>query len=196
METVRLLAISGSARSGSLNLRLVGAAASVATSLGAEVTPVDLRALSLPLYDGDVEAAGMPAGALELRRLFATHDAVILSAPEYNGFVTPLLVNALDWTSRVKADGELPAGLAALGSTVAGLVSAAPGALGGVRGVIALRSFLATGLGMHVVPATLSVGKANEAFAADGRLGDERQQQSLERVVRTTLETAAALRRD
>lgn len=195
MDSLRLLAISGSARNGSLNRRLAAAAAEAARVQGADATLVDLRSLALPLYDGDIEVDGLPTGALELRRLFAMHDAVIFSSPEYNGFVTPLLVNAIDWTSRVKAEGDLPAGLAAMGACVAGLLSASPGALGGVRSVIALRSFLGSGVGMHVVPATLSVGKAHEAFAPDGRLADERQQQSLERVVRTTLDTAAALRR-
>jgi hypothetical protein len=39
----------------------------------------------------------------------------------------------------------------------------------------------------------LSVPRANEAFDDAGRLVDARQQQALERVVRTTLRTAAAL---
>ena len=117
----------GSARVGSLNRKLAACAAAVARSRSAHVTEVDLRALELPLYDGDIEAVGQPAGALELRRLFASHDAVLLAAPEYNSFVTPLLVNAFDWASRPKAGDGLPDGLAAMRGTVAGLMSASPG---------------------------------------------------------------------
>lgn len=191
---VRLLVTSGSARRGSYNTALAGVAAGLARAAGAEVTLLDLRTLALPVYDGDVEAAGMPAGALELQRLFSTHDAFIVAAPEYNSFVTPLLVNALDWASRTKADGDRPAGLAAMGGTVAGMLSASPGAFGGARALLFLRSFLSTSLGMLVVPETASVGQAHQAFDAQGALKEERQQQAVERVVKAVLRTAAALR--
>jgi NAD(P)H-dependent FMN reductase len=192
---VRAIVVSGSYRTGSYNLRLARLAAATARAQGAEVTEVDLRALALPIYDGDLEASqGQPAGALELRRLFATHDALLIAAPEYNGFVTPLLVNALDWASRPKAADGLPDGLAAMNGKVVGMMSASPGQFGGVRGLIALRSLASLTLAMHVVPPTLSVARAQEAFADDGQLRDGRHQQALEKVVATTLRTAAGLR--
>jgi NAD(P)H-dependent FMN reductase len=191
---VRLLVTSGSARRGSYNATLAGVAAGLARAAGADVTLLDLRSLALPVYDGDVEAAGMPAGALELQRLFATHDAFIVAAPEYNAFVTPLLVNALDWASRTKAVGNLPAGLAAMGGTVAGMLSASPGAFGGARALLFLRSFLSTSLGMLVVPETAAVGQAHQAFDEHGALKEERQQQAVARVVAAVLRTAGALR--
>ena len=191
---MRLLVTAGSTRRSSYNAALARVAAALARSEGAEVTELDLRALALPVYDGDVEAAGMPAGALELRRLFASHDAFVVAAPEYNAFVTPLLVNALDWASRPAAEGALPSGLAAMNGTVAGMISASPGALGGMRSLLFLRSFLSTALGMLVVPETASVGQAHQAFDAAGALKDERTQQSVRRVVRSVLRTAGALR--
>lgn len=191
---LRVLVVSGSARRGSWNAKLAALAARSALDQGALVTPVDLRALALPIYDGDIEAAdGPPAGAFELRRLFASHDALLLASPEYNGFVPPLLVNALDWTSRVKASDGLPAGLAAMNRIVAGLLSASPGNLGGARALIALRSFLSSDIGMLVVAPTHSVAKAAEAFDADGRLIEERHQRGLLRVVTAVLRTALAL---
>jgi chromate reductase, NAD(P)H dehydrogenase (quinone) len=189
---VRLLVTAGSARRGSYNAALARVAATLARSEGAEVTELDLRALALPVYDADIEAAGMPVGALELRRLFAGHDAFIVAAPEYNAFVTPLLVNALDWASRPVADGALPSGLAAMNATVAGMLSASPGALGGMRSVLFLRSFLSTALGMLVVPETASVSQSHQAFDAAGALKDERSQQAVLRVVRSVLRTAGA----
>src|SRR5262245_11084668 len=108
---VRVLVSAGSSRRGSYNQALAKAAAAVARSDGAAVTEVDLRALALPLYDAEIEAAALPAGAVELRRLFAEHDAFLIAAPEYNSFVTPLIVNSLDWVSRVPAAGDLPSGL-------------------------------------------------------------------------------------
>ena len=191
---VRLLVTAGSARRGSYNAALAGVAAGVARAAGAEVTLLDLRTLALPVYDGDIEAAGMPAGAIELQRLFAAHDAFIVAAPEYNAFVTPLLVNALDWASRTQAEGSLPAGLAAMNGSVAGMLSASPGAFGGARALLFLRSFLSTSLGMLVVPETAAVGQAHQAFDAQGALKEERHQQAVERVVTSVLRTAAALR--
>lgn len=194
MTAVRVMVLSGSARSGSLNLKLATQAAAVARASGAEVTDVDLRALALPVYDADLQAAGMPEGARELRRLFANHDALIIAAPEYNAFPTPLLVNALDWASRPVAEAGLPSGLAAMNGTVVGLLSASPGAVGGMRGLIPLRSFLSMSLAMLVVPPTHSLSRAHEAFDADGRLVDAAQQAALAKVVGAVLDTAAALK--
>jgi NAD(P)H-dependent FMN reductase len=189
--TARLLITAGSSRAGSLNARLAAVAAHVARGAGAEVTELDLASLSLPLYSGDIEAAGLPEGALQLRRLFAAHDAFIVAAPEYNAFITPLLLNTLDWASRAPASGNLPAGVAAMHGTVTGMLSASPGALGGMRGLLFLRSFLSTALGMLVVPETASVGTAHQAFDEHGALKDAKQQQAVERVVHAVLKQAA-----
>ena len=194
MSPVRVLVVSGSARPGSFNRRLADVAAGLAAAGGAEVTQTDLRALALPLYDAEIEAAGVPAGALELRRLFATHDAVIIASPEYNGFPTPLLINALDWTSRVPALGDLPSGLVAMGGTVAGVVSASPGALGGLRSLLFVRQFLQLALGLLVVPEQFALGQANKAFDDSGQLIDTQQLQSVQRVVSSVLRTASALK--
>ena len=194
MSPVRVLVVSGSARPGSFNRRLADVAAGLAVAGGAEVTQTDLRALALPLYDAEIEAAGVPAGALELRRLFATHDAAIIASPEYNGFPTPLLINALDWTSRVPALGDLPSGLVAMGGTVAGVVSASPGALGGLRSLLFVRQFLQLALGLLVVPEQFALGQANKAFDDSGQLIDTKQLQSVQRVVSSVLRTAGALK--
>ena len=194
MSPVRVLVVSGSARPGSFNRRLADVAAGLAAAGGAEVTQTDLRALALPLYDAEIEAAGVPAGALELRRLFATHDAIVIASPEYNGFPTPLQINALDWTSRVPALGDLPSGLVAMGGTVAGVVSASPGALGGLRSLLFVRQFLQLALGLLVVPEQFALGQANKAFDDSGQLIDTKQLQSVQRVVSSVLRTAGALK--
>ena len=191
---IKLLVMSGSSRSGSFNLKLATLAAGVAREAGAEVTHADLRELGLPLYDADIEAAGLPAGALELRQLFATHDAVLVVSPEYNGFPTPLLINALDWVSRVPAGDALPSGLAAMSRKVAGLLSASPGALGGLRSLMFMRQFLQVALNMLIVPEQFALGQAMKAFDAQGGLIDAKQQASVQRVVDALLSTARALK--
>lgn len=190
----RVLVISGSERRGSFNRKLANIAAALSREQGAEVTDLDLRSLALPLYDGDIEAAGMPSGALQLRDLFAVHDAVLIAAPEYNAFVTPLLINAFAWSSRVKEGDGKASGLEATAGTVAGLISASPGYYGGARALMALRTFLSMNLGMLVVPATHSIPQAGAAFDADGALVDAKQRAGVERVVKMVLKTADALR--
>jgi chromate reductase, NAD(P)H dehydrogenase (quinone) len=194
MTALRVLVVPGSSRAGSFNRRLADVAAGMLRAAGAEVTVLDLRALALPVYDAEIEAAGLPGGALELRRQLATHDAVLVASPEYNGFPTPLLVNAFDWVSRVPAAGELPAGLVATAGKVTGVLSASPGALGGVRSLLFVRQFLSLAIGMLVLPEQFALGNAAKAFDEHGRLVDEKQQAAVQRVVDAVLRTARALK--
>ena len=194
MSEVRILVFAGSARAGSYNGKLAAMAAGAARELGAEVTPLDLRSLALPLYDAEIEAAGMPAGALELRRLLAQHDALLVASPEYNGFPTPLLINSLDWASRPAAADGLPSGLGAMSGKAAGVMSASPGLLGGTRSLMFTRQFLHNTLGMLVVPEQFALAQANQAFDAHGALLDAKHLQAVLRVVASVERVAGALR--
>lgn len=194
MNPLNVLVMPGSARQASLNRRLASAAASRLAAAGAGVTTVDWAALDIPLYHGDVEAAGMPVGAVALWRQIAAHDAVLVVTPEYNAFPPPLLVNAFDWVSRVPAADGLPAGLGVTAGKVTALLSASPGALGGLRSLMFLRQFLQLSIGMLVVPEQFALGQANQAFAGDGSLADARQASGLQRVLDALLRTAGAMR--
>lgn len=194
MSVPRVLVISGSARHGSLNQRLAAVAARELEQGGAVVTPVDLRALALPVYDADIEALGMPEGARTLRRLFAENDALLLVSPEYNGFPTPLLINALDWASRPVAEDDLPSGPAAMSGTVAGLLSASPGAFGGLRSLLFTRQFLQMNLGMLIVPEQFGLGLAEKAFDLAGALVDAKAHDAVLKVVQSVLRTTVAMK--
>lgn len=192
---VRLLAISGSAREGSLNQRLLNLAVRKAESLGAKVTLVDLRALSLPVYDADLENAhGAPAGALALRELFASHDGVLLASPEYNALPTPLLINAFDWLSTLGASGTLPSGAAATAGKPVGLMAASSGVMGGLRAMPIVRTFLSTNFAMVVVPEQLGVGQAETAFTDTGDLVKPELAAVLGRLVASVVRQAGWLR--
>jgi chromate reductase len=193
-DPVRLLVTAGSSRAGSYNGRLADIAAGLAREAGAQVTRLDLHALDLPVFHAAIEAAGLPAGAFALRDAFAAHDAVFIASPEYNGFPTPLLINSFAWASRVPgADGQL-AGLAAMAGKPAGLVSASPGLLGGLRSLNSFRAFLQMAPAMVVVPEQFALSQAGKAFDDAGALLDEKHRQAVQRVVRATLRMAAALR--
>ena len=194
MSAPGVLVIAGSARHGSLNQQLAAVVARELERAGAAVTPVDLRALALPVYDADIEARGMPEGARTLRRLFTEHEALLLVSPEYNGFPTPLLINALDWASRPVAEDGMPSGPAAMSGTVAGLLSASPGAFGGMRSLMFVRQFLQMNLGMLIVPEQFGLGLADKAFDAAGALVDAKAHAAVVKVVQSVLRTASAMK--
>ena len=162
---MKLLLIAGSARNGAWSVKLRDAARAIAEAAGTQTSVLDLRELSLPLYDGDIEASqGVPVGAAALRDAIAAHDALLIVTPEYNGFPTPLVINAFDWLSRLKD------GLAATTDKPVALLASSPGALGGLRAMNTLRLYLQMAFQMIVVPQQQAVSRAHEAFAADGPL--------------------------
>lgn len=180
--TPRILAFAGSTRKASFNKSLLSIAARAAQAAGAEVTRIDLRDFPLPLFDQDLEAEqGMPESGKRLKQLFIDHDGLLIASPEYNSSITAVLKNALDWVSR-PAPNEPP--LVAFRGKVAALLSASPGALGGLRGLVHLRSILEN-IGVIVLPDQLAVPKANEAFLPDGTLKDPKQQAGVEGLGRT-----------
>lgn len=187
---VRLLAFAGSGRKDSLNRRLLAAAVASARSQGAEVTVFDLRADTLPLYDGDLEDSGMPPKVIELKRLFAAHDGLLIASPEYNMFFTPLMKNTIDWLSR-PAPSDVPDAFA--GKTGV-LVATSPGGFGGLRALPFLRLLLSK-MGVLLVPGELAIGSGHTAIG-DGRLNDPKQQQMLDglvgELIRLTMSKKAA----
>jgi NAD(P)H-dependent FMN reductase len=179
MSAPKILAFAGSTRQGSYNKKLVKIAAESARAAGAEVTLVDLRDFPMPLYDGDLEEKeGIPAKALELKRLMREHQGFLLSCPEYNSSISGVLKNAIDWASR-QAEGEKP--LACFSGKVAALLSASPGRLGGLRGLVTVRSILGN-IGVVVLPDQLAVSQADEAFDEAGNLKDARQQAGVAKI--------------
>lgn len=188
MAAVRVLVIPGSVRKGGLNLALARHSLQRFAALGAEATLLDLRALALPIYDGDLEAEqGPPTGARALVEAFAAHDAVLVVSPEYNAFPTPLFVNAIDWATR------LPEHKAAMNGKPCALLSASPGVLGGMRSLLVLRNFLAINPGLLVIPPQFALAQANKAWGADGALADAGQQAALDGVLKALLKLAEAL---
>jgi NAD(P)H-dependent FMN reductase len=188
--TPKILAFAGSTRKDSLNKQLVKVAAKGAEAAGATVTFLDLKDYPLPLYDGDLEAAsGIPENAMKLKKLFIEHDGFLISSPEYNSSISAVLKNTIDWISR-PVPNEAP--LAAFQHKAAGLLSASPGALGGLRGLVHLRSILGN-IGVLVLPNQFAVSKGFEAFAPDGSLKDPKQNAAAEGVGKSLAELVRKL---
>lgn len=179
MSQPTILAFAGSTRRASHNRKLIRIAARGAEQAGAKVTLIDLADYPLPIYNADLEAeSGLPDEALALKELFLDHQGVLLACPEYNSSITPLLKNTLDWVSR-SAEGEKP--LACYKGKLIGLVSASPGALGGLRGLIHVRAILGN-LGCLVLPEQRAINRARDAFDEHGELRDADQTGQVEQV--------------
>jgi NAD(P)H-dependent FMN reductase len=186
----RIVALAGSTREASWNKKLIKIAAAAATSAGGEVTLIDLRDYPLPIFDEDLEAReGLPPAARKIKDVFLAHQGLLISSPEYNSSISAVLKNAIDWLSR-RVPGEKP--LACFDGKVAGLLSASPGQLGGLRGLVHLRAILGN-IKVLVLPDQFSVSKAHEAFDESGALKDPKQREAVEAVARKLVEVLKKL---
>ncbi|NER35703.1 MAG: NAD(P)H-dependent oxidoreductase [Oscillatoria sp. SIO1A7] len=174
----KILAFAGSAREASWNKQLVKIAAAGAKAAGAEVTYIDLRDFPMPIFDEDLEAKGLPENVLKIKALMKEHQGLLIACPEYNSSISPLLKNTIDWVSR--PDPETSSAIATYyKDKVAAIMSTSPGALGGLRGLVHVRSILGN-IGVIVLPDQKAIPKAFEAFDSDGQLKDTKQQQAIE----------------
>jgi chromate reductase, NAD(P)H dehydrogenase (quinone) len=97
----KLLGISGSLRRGSYNTALLRVAARL---MPADATLEMASIRGIPLYDGDVEAQGIPPTVSQLKEAIIAADGVLLATPEYNNSLPGVFKNAIDWLSRPPAD--------------------------------------------------------------------------------------------
>ena len=175
----KILAFAGSTRTDSFNKKLVKIAADGAKDTGVDVTVIDLRDFSMPLYDGDLEQKdGLPQNARKLKDLMLSHQGFLISSPEYNSSISGVLKNTIDWTSR-QSEGE--ESLACFKGKVAGIMSASPGGLGGLRGLVHVRAILEN-IGVLVIPDQIAISKAHEAFNIDGTLKDKKQEDQVKKI--------------
>ena len=177
MNTPKILAFAGSTRKESFNKRLAKIALLAADKAGAETTFIDLHDYDMPLYSEDLLAEhGMPEGVIAFKEILKNHNGFLITSPEYNGSLTGTLKNAIDWAT-IKADGEER--MACWNGKIAGLLSASPGGLGGIRGLHHLRTILA-GIGTFVLPNHLAVGNSTTNLQNDEQITDEKLQLQLE----------------
>lgn len=164
--TLKLLGLSGALRAASTNTKLLHEA--VRLFGPCDFTQANLR---LPLYDGDVEAEGIPDEVMRLAEQILNADAVVISTPEYNKMIPGVLKNALDWVSR--------AGLSPWTGKPVAIMSAAAGRAGGERSQYSLR-WAMTPFNVHLLQAPeVLIANSSSAFDVDGQLTDERTVEGL-----------------
>ena len=168
---MKIACFAGSIRKNSFNAVTVKSFAFLAEEAGHECDIIDLNDYSLPLFNQDEEEEGIIAIVQKLADRLKDSDAVFIASPEYNGSISPLLKNTLDWLSRVP-NKPYQDKIFAIGA-------ASPGALGGIRGLAHLRDIL-TSVGAIVIPKMLTVGGIQNLMNEDGLVVEERQKNQVE----------------
>lgn len=160
MSTHRVLGLCGSLRAASVNRNLMNEAGRFYAD--AELSEGNLR---LPLYDGDLEAQGIPSEVQILADQIAQADAIVIASPEYNKSLSGVLKNALDWVSRV--DGN------PWESKPVAIMSATAGRTGGEVAQNALRLAMVSFRPRLIGGPQVLVAGAFKEFDDDGRLKSE-----------------------
>jgi chromate reductase len=160
----------GSLRKGSYNRKLLAIAAQKLKNDGIEIVIHDLTELAMPVYNAEIEEKGFPDGVKTLASAISHSDAVVISSPEYNGGMSGVLKNAMDWVSRIKPVPWKDKPLF--------LMAASPGALGGTRGLWHGRVPFEVA-GCFVYPEMFGLPKANEAFDDKDQLKDPKTKERL-----------------
>jgi multimeric flavodoxin WrbA len=109
-STLRVLALSGSLRKASSNTGMLRAAVAAGPAHG---MIIDVQSTDLPLYNGDVEAAGFPLAVAALREHAAAADAILIASPEYNYSFSGVLVRDPPMQRCPRADRIHPHALSA-----------------------------------------------------------------------------------
>jgi chromate reductase len=153
----------GSLRRGSYNAAVARALPALAPP-GVTIAPLGSIG-DFAIYNGDVEAQGIPAPVAAMGEAIAKADGVIVVTPEYNYSIPGGLKNAIDWLSRLKPQPFLDKPVA--------IESASPGVLGGARAQYHLRqTFVMLEARVFNKPEVF-VGHANQKIdARSGELTD------------------------
>ena len=192
---MKLLIFAGSTRLNSFNRKLAHVAAELARAGGADVTHLELVDFDLPMYNADLEAHGTPRDVMRLKQLLYEHPAWIICSPEYNGSYTALLKNTIDWASSpVKGDAAWQEGFKSFSGKVVGLLSASPGALGGLRSQSHLAPLLLNAQ-CWVAPKAFALSHASDAFDTQGQLLNDAHRINVQAVIDQVLFAAERLTR-
>jgi len=167
--TLNILGLPGSLRSRSYNQFALRAAAGLMPP-GMALQVYDYS--DVPLYNGDVEARGIPEPVQKLRAAIEAADGVLIASPEYNFSVPGVLKNAIDWMSRTNPQPFK-------GKPVA-IMTATQGPLGGGRSQYEWRKILGAVDALALVKPEVFMSLAQNRFDADGQLTDAATTKAIE----------------
>ncbi|MCC6333826.1 MAG: NAD(P)H-dependent oxidoreductase [Myxococcales bacterium] len=169
---MKVLAFSGSLRTGSWNTKLLALAVDGLRARGVTVDVWDFRAANVPVYDPDTSDAHPWPAVLDVKERIRAAKGLVIVSPEYNYSIPGALKNLLDYVSRPPKDSPFRGKLA-------GQLGATSGPGGTLQGQVMLRHVL-SGLGMTSVAGAFTLSRAAEAFDEAGQLKDAAQRASLD----------------
>lgn len=176
-KKITIIAFTGSLREKSYNMAALRAAAELLPE-SATLEIVDLS--QIPFFNEDVEAEGVPQVIVNFKEKLAAADAILISTPEYNYSIPPVLKNALDWASR---GTELP-----LSGKPLAIMSASQGMLGGGYVQYHLRQVCAK---LHLQtlngPKVL-ITNASKKFDQNGKLIDDFTKKSITKLLKVLID--------
>jgi chromate reductase, NAD(P)H dehydrogenase (quinone) len=158
---VKILGIVGSLRENSLNKALLEATARFLPPT-VDFGTFDLE--QIPHYNQDVEDSQIPEIVRRFKEKVRAAEAVIIASPEYNGSVSGVLKDALDWASRPYGDSSFD------GKPVAVIV-AVSGRSGGHSAIDHLTKIIDY-LDGELIGEPILVQLASRRFGTDGKLSD------------------------
>lgn len=176
-KMIKIVGFTGSLRRDSYNKAVLRAA----QKLLPENTELDIVDLAdIPFLNEDVEAQGLPASVAAFKKKLSEADAILISTPEYNFSIPPVLKNALDWASRGE---DLPL----YGKPLA-MMSASPGMLGGARVQYHLRQVCVS---LNLIPLSkpeVFIAGVNTKFDEADNLADERTKKAIEALLKALVQ--------
>lgn len=167
MKTI--LGLAGSLRRASFNRGLLRAAVEECPA-GAMIEAGSID--DVPLYNADVEDAGLPDAVLRLRDALQAADALLLVTPEYNNGIPGVFKNAIDWMAS-------RAGEKLFNGKPVAIIGASPGGFGTILSQAHWLPVLRTLRTRQWHGGRLMVSRAGAAFDADGNLTDTKVRDNL-----------------
>lgn len=178
-KNINIIAFTGSLRLKSYNKAALAAAKELLPE-GASLEILDLA--QIPFFNEDVESVGTPQVVVDFKKKLTDADAILISTPEYNYSIPPVLKNALDWASR---GTDLP-----LNGKPLAIMSASPSIFGGARVQYHLRQ-VCVGLNILVLnKPEVFITKADTKFDLDGKLINEKSRNSISKLLKALVDTA------
>ncbi len=161
MATYKVLGICGSLRKKSYNRSALLAAAEVMpASMQLTIANYD----AVPLYNQDVQDAGIPEAVTRLAEEIRAADALLIASPEYNFSISGVLKNAIDWMTKVPVQPFKDKPVA--------LMSATAGPVGGARHQYEVRKILGGLDALVLTRPEVFINLCQSKFDAEGRLVD------------------------
>lgn len=173
---MNVLMFAGSLGSKSLNKKLLSVVRKILLkSTDCEIELIDLKSFNIPLLnEDDEEMLGIPHGVIQLNTKILFADALIISTPEYNGMLSGVLKNAIDWLSRIKPLGMTKKQILLMGAT--------KGSQKSINGIQNAKVPFES-LENFVYPKVFRLTHAQDAFLEGAKLKDEDKEETLSRLL-------------